>query len=348
METSAPHKSVTLAFPLHIICGIAKTFVDLYSSIRETPPEILWLAFVTYFGNLISPYVKLDCKSSEARFYSVAIGSSARTRKSSGQDAAKELFEAVKEPGQQIIAGFGSVEGLMKLLHHKEEWKDKPEILPAILHLDEMNQLATKVNISGSAGVSPLHRLFDSHDYDHPLAAGNEYCVRNAYLSMIGASTLDDFQKSWGCQQADAGFFSRLFVVIADANKRIPRPLDPDPEEFNVLVQKIRDVANNLKNQPRTITLTPDAEHLWTEFYTSVIGPEPEWNRIDTYGLRFMAMQTILREEEQVTVDNVRDAIELLQYEVAARRAVSPVIAENDAARMEELIRRALPVGSTT
>jgi hypothetical protein len=52
----------------------------------ETSEEFLWLSFITYFGNAISPYVRLDCPA-EPRFFSVAIGQSGRTRKSAGINA---------------------------------------------------------------------------------------------------------------------------------------------------------------------------------------------------------------------------------------------------------------------
>jgi hypothetical protein len=66
----------------------------------------------------------------------------------------------------------------------------------AVIHLDEMNQLAAKTDISGSAGTAPLHKLYEDHDYHHPLAKGAGYTLKNVYLSILGASTLEDFQKS--------------------------------------------------------------------------------------------------------------------------------------------------------
>ncbi len=106
-ETSFPD------FPKGIIQGVAKQFVDLYSPIRETPEGFLWLAFLTYFGNAISPYVRLDCDSSEPRFYGVVIGKSGRTRKSAGNNAARDLFKEVAPQGQVIVEGFGSAEALL-------------------------------------------------------------------------------------------------------------------------------------------------------------------------------------------------------------------------------------------
>jgi Protein of unknown function (DUF3987) len=330
-------------FPNAIIQGVARKFVDLYSPIRETPEGFLWLSFVAYFGNLISPHVRLDCASSEPRFFGVTIGESGRTRKSAGNNAARDLFKALESEchAQTIIEGFGSAEGMLRVLG-----KGQGQQNPAIVHLDEINLLAAKTDIKGSAGIAALHKLFEDHDCDHPLADGG-YFVKGAYLSLIGASTLADFIKTWGTKHADAGFFSRLLIVAADVGeKRFPRPKDPDPKELASLVAEVGALFDSVRGRHLVVTLAPEAEELWAGFYDS-FGSGPEWNRIDTYGLRLMAVQAVLRCEEIVTKENTQQVIDFLQYEVAVREAVKPIIAENSVAQMEESIRRHLPEGET-
>jgi hypothetical protein len=328
-------------FPKAIIQGVARKFVDLYSPIRETPEGFLWLAFLTYFGNAISPYVRLDCESSEPRFYGVVIGKSGRTRKSAGNNIARDLFKKVAPQGQVIVEGFGSAEGMLKKLGAS----DLPK--PTIVHLDEMNILSSKTDINGSVGIAPLHQLFENHDYDHPLAQGG-YTVRNAYLSLVGASTPEDFREAWSSKHANAGFFSRLLVVAGDTDRRIARPVDPDRGKLDQLIREVKALATSVITASRVLEMDPEAEAIWAKFYENFgDGDGPEWNRIDTYGFRLMAVQAVLRREDTVTKANVQHVVEFLQYEVAVREAVSPVIAENSLAQMEELIRRHLPEGKT-
>lgn len=326
-------------FPNDIIQGVARKFVDLYSPIRETPESFLWLSFLTYFGNAISPYVRLDCASSEPRFYGVVIGKSGRTRKSAGNSVARDFFKRVGAKDQQIIQGLGSVEGVLVRLSKGESPK------PAVIDLDEMNILASKTELAGSVGIAGLHKLFEDHDYDHPLKS-DSITIRNAYLSLVGASTLEDFTSTWSAKHKDTGFFSRLFIVAGDTDKRIPRPLDPDASELETLVQEVKDLVSSVITNPKVLTVDPGAEEIWAKFYEN-FGDGPEWNRIDTYGLRLMAAQAVLRAEGSVSKENVQQVIDLLQYEVAAREAVTPVIAENAYAQMEESIRRYLPEGKT-
>ena len=244
------------AFPNDIIQGVARKFVNLYSPIRETPEAFLWLSFVTYFGNAISPYVRLDCASSEPRFYGVVIGKSGRTRKSAGNTIVRDLFKKIVTKGQEIVEGFGSAEGMLKNLGVSELPR------PTIVHLDEMNILSSKTDINGSAGIAPLHKLFEDHDYDHPLAQGG-YTVRNAYLSSIGASTLEDFQQAWTSKHANAGFFSRLLLVAGDTDKRIARPVDPDPEKLERLIQEVKALVASVIGNPRVLKMDADAEAIW-------------------------------------------------------------------------------------
>jgi len=333
IETSFP------VFPSRIIEGPARKFVDLFSPIRETPSAFLWLSFVTYLGNAISPYVRLDSASSEPRFYGVVIGKSGRTRKSAGNNLARDLFRKVGAKDQRIVEGFGSAEGTLVMLGENILPK------PAIIHLDEMNILASKTDISGSVGVAALHQLFENHDYDHQLAHSN-YTVRNAYLSVIGASTLEDFTKAWSSKHKDTGFFSRLLLVAADTDKRIHRPLDPDSGKLTEIIDEVKALVSSVITQPKVFTMDPDADETWKKFYDS-FGDGAEWNRIDTYGFRLMAIQAVLRGENSITKGNVQQVVDFLHYEVAIREIVNPVIAENPVAQMEELIRIHLPEGMT-
>jgi len=338
--TSTTNTSTFPPFPAEIIQGVARRFVELYSPIRETPEEFLWLSFLVYFGNAISPYVRLDSQSSEPRFYGVVIGKSGRTRKSAGNNAARDFFKMV-EATQRIIEGFGSAEGVLTALGESH----LPN--PAILYLDELNVLASKIDIAGSIGTAGLHKLFEDHDYDHPLKAKAEtITVRNAYLSMIAASTLEDFTNMWSGKHRDTGFFSRLLLVVGDTDKRIARPIDPDREQLAALVQRVKALVSSVANNPLVLKMDPDAEQLWSQFYESM-GDGPEWSRIDSYGCRLMAAQAVLRGENSITKVNVQQVIDFLYYEVAVRVVTSPVLAENQLAQMEQLIRKYLPEGKT-
>lgn len=331
-------------FPSTIICGPAKKFVDLYTPIREVPPEFLWVSFLVYFGNLVSPYIQLSAAYSEPRFYAVVLGRSARTRKSTAINLARDFFRdgIQREFSFSVTEGFGSAEGMLKSIKNSEQPSN-------IVHLDEMNILAAKTGAPGSVGISALNKLFEDHDYDHPLAAVT-VAIKNAYLSLLGASTLEDFQRMWDGHHEDTGFFSRLLMVCADSpDRRIAIPQKPDLERLQALQAEVKGILANLRDQwkkndskPVELPLAEDAYKLWEKFYNT-IQEGKEWDRIETQGMRLMTVLAAQESLGSVPAEIVKQVIDFLHYEVAVRRFVLPVIADNQMAEMEQLIRRCLP-----
>jgi hypothetical protein len=333
-------------FPTEVIKGLAKDFVNLYKNKREVPDELLWASFVAYFGNIISPYASLKASStSEPRLYVANLGRSGRTKKSTALNAARDfvgkLFPDEQDNHIRIIEGFGSAEGLVTQL----EACDSRQI-PAIVHLDEINVLASKTGMDGSVGISLLNKLFEDQHYEHPLRDRNTR-IKNARLSLVGASTLEDYQKTWSGKHKDTGFFSRLFIVPAEPSSvRIPVPISPDPAHFEDLLRRTRQRIQELKTRPIQLEIDADAELLWNKFY-AVFGDGDEWNRIDVYAFRLMTLQATITGTKSITKEIMEDIIKLSEYQTAARLSVSPVIAENQCAVVEQLIRRVLPEGVT-
>jgi hypothetical protein len=326
-------------FPHDIVQGLAKRFVDLYTPIRDVPEAFLWLSFITYFGNAISPYAKLNCASSEPRLFGVAIGPSARSHKSTANNLARDLFKGVAAKGvkQNVMEGFGSAEGLLRELGQSPGE-------PTIIHLDEINILAKKTDTKGSVGISAFHKLFEDHDYKHALAMVTN-SVRDVYLSLLSASTQDDFTRTWSAAQADAGFFSRLLLVGADApDRKNAFPTNPEQTLLNNLIGDVYQTVNSIQKNPAVLTVDADARVLWEKFYDA-FGEGPEWNRIDSYGFRLMTIQSILEGRTSVSKTTIQRIIDFLQYEVAVRQLLAPITAENPHAEMEELIRKHLPPG---
>ena len=325
-------------FPTEIIQGVVKEFVDLYSPIRETPEAGLWVAYATFLGNAISPYVCLDCASSEPRFFSIFIGTSGRTRKSAGANAAADVFQEINQ--QKIIPGFGSAEGILKACGENRD----PQAV--ILNVDEFRTVAEKTAIPGSIGISALNRLFETHDYANHTAR-TDVTVRNAYLSLLGSSTPEDYQNTWVGQHIDVGFLNRLLLVGGEVTHRLSRPRNPNPDELRALIAHTRDLIEEVERRPRVFPLEESAGAIWDEFYSDAFTDEDVWTRIDTLGLRLMALQTALQRAETVTKETVRGVIDFLQYEVAVRRNFRSIQAQNPIATMEEKIRRVLREAGT-
>jgi len=329
-------------FPAEIIKGFAKDFVDLYRGKREVPDELLWAAFATYFGNLISPYVRLaGSESSEPRLYTAIIGMSGRTKKSTAQNLARDFMQGLSdsESRLRIIEGFGSAEGLISQLQLLQNNQ------PAIVHLDEINVLAHKTGMDGSVGITVFNKLFEDHSYEQPIRDKNPK-ITGARLSVVGASTLEDYQKAWSGKHKDTGFLSRILVIPAEpSNLRIAVPVAPNPDAVQRLKEAVEGCYLELQRKPKHFEMLPDALSCWEDFYGRFEDGE-EWNRIDCYAFRFMALQAALTSQDAITPEIMQDAISLSLHQVKSRLHVSPVIAENQFAMVEQLIRKHLPSGT--
>jgi hypothetical protein len=331
-------------FPLQVIKGLAKDFVDLYQGKREVPDELLWAAFVTYFGSLISPYARLAAfDASEPRLYTAIIGRSGKTKKSTAQNLARDFISKLHKGSEEqirIIEGIGSAEGIVTQL------QALPAKRPAILHLDEINTLAHKTGMDGSVGISLLNKLFEDHHYEQPTRDRNPR-ITDAHLSLIGASTLEDYQKAWSGKHKDTGFLSRIMVIPAEPSPlRIAIPQEPDPESYRELQARVKACYTAIKANQREFEINREAFELWEAFYATFEDGE-EWNRIDAYAYRLMTLQAILTSQTSITAEIMQDIIRISKYEVESRVHVSPVIAENQLAMVEQIIRKHLQFGET-
>jgi hypothetical protein len=333
-------------FPTEVIKGLAKDFVNLFKNKREVPDELLWGPFMAYLGSIISPYVSLKASStSEPRLYMVNLGRSGRTKKSTALNLARDfigtIFSNDSDNNIRIIEGFGSAEGLVAQLEDCDSRKT-----PAVVHLDEINVLAQKTGMDGSVGISLLNKLFEDHHYEHPIRDRNTR-LKNARLTLVGASTLEDYQKTWSGKHKDTGFFSRLFIVPAEPSPvKIALPKSPDEAQYQEASTRTRLCISELRNNSVKFEIDADAEQIWEDFYAT-FGDGDEWNRIDVYAFRLMTLQAVVTGAKSITKEIMEDIIKLSKYQTAARLSVSPVIAENQCAAVEQLIRRALSSGET-
>lgn len=332
-------------FPTEVIKGFSKDFVSLYKNKRQVPDELIWAAFMAYFGNLISPYARLSIsENTEPRLYLVNLGRSGQTKKSTALNLARDFIRGLfpnDKTSIQIVEGFGSAEGLVAKLAMADREKT-----PTMLHLDEVNVLAQKTGMDNSVGISVLNKLFEDQNYEHPLR-DSIISISNARLSLVGASTIEDYQKVWSGKHKDTGFFSRLFLVPAEPSSlRIAVPVQADINDCEKLRERVRESVLLLKRQPVKFHIDDDARRLFEDFY-AISGDGDEWNRIDTYAFRFMTLQAVVTGAQSITKEIMEDVIKISNYQTAARISVSPIIAENQCAMVEQLIRRALPEGTT-
>jgi hypothetical protein len=304
----------------------------------------LYFAFATYFGAAIAKMVTLDSViTPEPRLYTVLLGESADTRKSTALRVADEFFRHLGAPWTvPVLFGAGSAEGLAA------ELTESPDL---VLHYDEFKSFVDKARAEHSVALPMVSTLFERGEYDNRIKE-KKISVRGARLSLLAACTTDTYATLFDHQFHAIGFLNRLWLVAdrSTASVALPAPLPLGAvEAFRQTVCTRLAALDRAYTRngllPVPYRLSPEARTRFTDWYQARTGTVFE-KRLDTYGHRLMVLLTAMTADRlEVDAEIVTAVVALLGYQLDTRRACDPVDAETSVARMEEGIRRALARG---
>ena len=336
-----PAAGAGIEFPSNAYVGIAGEFARRYSQYVESPPQFLYMTFLTYLGAVLADKVTIASELRPSpRLYTVLLGESAIARKSAALDFVDRFFREVVNVN--VHYGLGSAEGLAAELESDD---GSPRSL--ILHCDELKLLVDKASQDGSVALPMLTTLFERTVFDNT-TKGKKIRVRNGYLSLVAACTTETYQRMWHPSFRDIGFINRLFLVHGDAQRRFfsPKPV-PESERRRLqdeLLELVGVISATVEARKKPIELAfdPEAEHILQEWYIS-LPDSVHTRRLETYGLRLCILLELSQgETRRITKETALAVRDLLNYELAVRRLYDPIDADNAIARMEERIRRVL------
>jgi hypothetical protein len=336
-----PQPAQSVEFPESAYVGIAGEFAQLYSQYVESPPQFLFMSFLTYLGAVLADKVTIASELRPSpRLYTVLLGESATARKSAALDFVDRFFREVL--AVNVHYGLGSAEGLAQELE-----SDDGSARSLLLHCDELKLLVDKASQDGSVALPMLTTLFERTMFDNTTKT-KKIRVRNGYLSLVAACTTETYQRMWHPSFRDIGFINRLFLVHADAQRRFfsPKPV-PESErrrlqdELLELVGAITATAEARK-RPIELAFDPEAESILQDWYLA-LPDSVHTRRLETYGLRLCILLELAQgETRKITKETALAVRDLLNYELAVRRLYDPIDADNAIARLEESIRRVL------
>lgn len=334
--------------------GLAREFADLFSEYLESPKSFFYFAFLTYLGAIVSRSVTLASELGvQPRLYTVVLGESADTRKSTALSKADDLFKSLPmtDLSWQTVHGVGSAEGLAQEINGRGN-------IPFLLHYDELKAFVQKGKIDSSVLLPMVNTLFERGDYDNVTRrtkdGGGRVSVRDASLSLLGASTKDTYATMFTQQFTAIGFSNRLWLVADRSEKRFAVPGKIPPERLQGLRERVKDLLQRVHaayvtngGRPVEYGMTPGARRMFEEWYESREGSIFE-RRLDTYGHRLgllLAVATGKVEPPDIDETVMTAVIALLRYQLEVRRECDPIDAENKIAALEERIRRTLARG---
>jgi hypothetical protein len=298
---------------------------------------------LTLLGHLISDKITLSSEiRPQPRLYTVNLGESAETRKSTAIRKAVDLYLEFLEAGEiNAVWGVGSAEGLAKVFEKHRR---------AILILDELKALIQKMQIKGSVLLPCVNTLFELNRY-HNHTQSRAIKIGNAELCLLGASTLETYRNMFTPQFMDIGFVNRLFIVIGEGERKFSIPAIIPEQERAALQDDLRGVLQFVGEVSRAdryaMPITPQAKEIFDVWYHRV-EKSAFAKRLDTYGHRLMPLLAVNEMKDSITPEIAERTVALLNYQLAARKFADPVDADNAIARVEEKIRWLLangPVG---
>lgn len=330
-----------IKFPKDVIAGIAGDFANAYGEFIESPISFLYFSFLTCLGVQIADKVTIDSElKPQSRLYLVLVAESANDRKSTAIEiTTRDFQEALTTQNPWICYGAGSAEGLALRLNLSRKM---------LLYVDELKSLIEKMKIQGAILLPAINTLFEGNRF-HSATINHNLSIDDAYLSIIGACTVETFQNLFDARFLDIGFINRLFLVSDKSEKRFSIPQRIPAETKEELQKKLNDVltwVDNLAGGGKyEMPIDADALKLFDDWYMAM--PRDIYSkRLDSYGHRFMSLLAVNERKDKVDIEIMRKVILILNYEYAVRKLNHPVDAVNRLAELEEKIRRALQSGA--
>ena len=322
-----------LDFP-NIMSGLAGDFAKLYSAHLEPPPQFFYIAFLTCLGNLVSSRLTLMSELNvQPRLFTIILGESADDRKSTAVSKTIDFFRHSFEPFA-VSYGVGSAEGLQKNLNRSAN---------LLLVFDEFKQFISKCKIDSSVLLPCVNTLFESNYYSNSTKT-SDVSIDDAHLSLIAATTIETYDRIWDAAFTAIGFTNRLFLVPGSGKRQFafPKiiPEDSKKEIKSYLAQILATMS-----AIHSLAIDTDAQKRYNDWYLS-LNQSVYTKRIDTYAMRFMALLAVNDDHTTITLPIVDKVIELMQWQINVRQVHDPIDADNNMAKMEQRILRALNNGA--
>jgi len=355
--------ALSLEAPEEGIVGLGRDFANFYSQYLESPRSFLYFGFLTYYGALASRYITLDSALDvQPRLYTVLIGESGSTRKSTAILKTKDFFAPLiamqppETPPLFCLDGLGSAEGLAEQINkHVLSGRD-PRSVPFIICYDELRAFVMKAQIRSSVLLEMMNTFFETGSFGNVVTSkadgsGGIVQVHDASVSLLGASTLETYASMFDQAFLTIGFPNRLWAVRDRTSKSLSLPPAIPADHVSALRQRVAESIRKLhdayaKNGHHAVAypITPDARTIFDEWYQTR-GDSVLVTRLDTYGHRLALLLTAITGKKEVDAEIMHGVVSLLRWQLAVRVECDPIDADSNIAKVEEKIRRALDRG---
>jgi hypothetical protein len=352
-ESSVVPARTSLAFPPSGYVGVMAKFADLYSQEYEPAKEFFYFDGLALLGTLLSGRLRVDFGSltTQPRLYLLKVAKSGWRRKSTATRLAEKFIrkalEEVKRtddlmvtPGETadswmfVLPGAGSAEGLIEAFEKHRR---------VALIYDEFRRFEKKGKVEGSVLVSMVNELFDRNEYSN-YTKKSPVAISDSHLGFLSNTTEENYEQLVDAEElVGSGLLNRFLIIPSDSVKRIPKPKDPPEAELVPVRAELVGYLSKLlaDGQEIVLTMTPEAEQLWTDWYMNLDETE-ETTRLDNIGMRLMALFAFTSGKDVVDEEVMKAVIVVLEWQQKVRETYRPNPGQTPIARMEQNILKQL------
>jgi len=305
----------------------------------ESDAAAIYAQLLTGLGNLIgpSPYFIADGAQHRPNLYTVIVGRTAKARKGTSWQQARQVLEEVDEDWmrKRVKSGTVSGEGIAQVF--------EPDGDRRLLLLEgEFAQVLQVIKREGNTVSVLLRQAWDGQRIA-TLRRNNPIEVEGAHLSMIGHVTVPELHKLLATVEMSNGLANRCLWLHADRSKLLPegggRP------EYSAPLQRLRDAVRAARSR-NEVCRAPDASVLWTRIYTALSEP-PAGSlgdilcRAEAQVMRLALLFALLDESTHIACEHLQAALALWRYaETSARHIFAEVCVSPKAVRLWEALQR--------
>ena len=187
------------------------------------------MCFLACLGSLISGHVHINSEQKiDPRLYTLILGKSGSSRKSTTIDKTEEFFNESLEVFN-VCKGVNSAEGMMGYIGDKrKELSISPKSpINILLSLDEFKALTAKMKIEGSVLLTAINTFYEGNSYESHtkkshFRSDNTHLFCLERLQLIHTIYVDS-------EMMSIGLTNRITIVPIVSKRREPNPPAVNP-----------------------------------------------------------------------------------------------------------------------
>ena len=258
--------------------GSAGKFVQAISPLTEADPAALLLHYLAYTGILLGRKSRalIGMDEHPARHNVLIIGpTGSGGRKGTSETPNRELIKRV-DPlmGSRIKSGLVSGEGIVWVIRDPkrnaddEEYEEDVSDDKRLITIEtEFASLLQVIKRSSNTTSATIRAAWDGKPLE-TLAKNKPARCAEPHVAVIGHITPDELKGLADNIDINNGLLNRFIWCAAKRSKLLPRGHAIPPATFNTLVTALADVLGWARQHAGEVTLSPEAEGLWIEWYT--------------------------------------------------------------------------------